>query len=403
MPKPEPAAPVSAVDISTDAFAHDAIRGYEQIRKEGPVVWQAPSRGYLLTGYEATAAALRSKDVRAADLSEAWFALQDKLHKSYDGALRLFSFMPFVMEGTRHLQIRRAMALAVAPFAGGDPCYAAQIERRMANLRDRDRFDLATEFASHLLFDIMCDLLEIPEENRGELKPLATMSWVFEATTTARERDVASQRISVCIDFLTRHVAGVIERGNDGFIATTYKALPEDEPDNVGAVATMVCVMLVMGNNPLATCIVGGVHKLLTQPQALSPADWARASDDAIRFVAPVDFLNRFAEKNVALGGCPIKAHERIIISPMSANHDPAEFGETAGSITVREEPNVGLTFGAGGHICVGNRMSRTIIRMAFAALSELPGLRLAGDPVYGRGKVVRTYASLPLQIDRGS
>ena len=399
MPKSDPAVPTSSVDISTDAFSRNSVRGYEDIRKEGPVVWQAPSRGYLITGFGDTAAALRNKDVRAADLSEAWYALKDKLDRDYDGALRLFSFMPFVMEGTRHLQIRRAMAVAVAPFAGGHTSYAAQIDRRIRVLREKGNFDLVPDFASHLLFDIMCDLLEIPVDERSHLRPLATMSWVFEATTTARERDEASRQISVCIDFLTRHVANVMEKSQEGFIGATFRALPPDENDKNGAVATMVCVMLVMGNNAMTTCIAGGVHKLLTQSEPVPQSDWARASDDVIRYVAPVDFLNRFADKDMVIGGCPMKANDRIIISPMSANHDPAEFGETAGSITVRQEADVGLTFGAGGHICVGNRMSRTIIKMAFAALAELPKLRLAGEPVYGRGKVVRTYSSLPIQL----
>ena len=399
MSKSDLAAPASAIDISTDAFSHNSVRGYEEVRKEGPVVWQAPSRGYLVTGYGDAAAALRSKDVRAADLSEAWSALKNKLDRDYDGALALFSFMPFVMEGTRHLQIRRAMALAVAPFAGGHASYAAQIDRRTKVLREKGHFDLVPDFASHLLFDIMCDLLDIPVDERSQLRPLATMSWVFEATTTVRQRDEASRQISACIDFLARHVANVLAKSQDGFIGTTYRALPPDETDKNNAVATMVCVMLVMGNNPMATCIVGGVHKLLTQSEPVPQADWARVSDDIIRYVAPVDFLNRFANRDFAIGGCQMAVNERIIISPMSANHDPAEFGDAAGSITMRKEANVGLTFGAGGHICVGNRMSRTIIKMAFAAFAQLPKLRLAGEPVYGRGKVVRTYSSLPIQL----
>jgi cytochrome P450 len=262
------------------------------------------------------------------------------------------------------------------------------------------RFDLVPDFASHLLFDIMCDLMEVRAEDRDKLRPIATMSWVFEATTNARERDESSAAIGACIEFLTRHVADVLDRSTDGFLATAYRALPPEEEDKTRAVATIACVMLVMGNNALATCIVGGVHKLLTQEEKISQADWARVSDDAVRFVAPVDFLNRFADRDVVFGGCPMKANDRVIVSPMLANHDTAEFGENAASIGLRDNANVGLTFGAGGHICVGNRMSRTIIKMAFAALATLPNLRLAGEPVYGRGKVVRTYASLPLQSD---
>jgi len=399
MPTPEAAVPTSKVDISTDAFSHDAPHLYAEIRRDGPIVWQEASRGYLVTGYADSAAILRSPDIRAADLSLGWQSISAKLGRTYDGAMRLFSYMPFVMDGKRHLQIRRAMAVAVAPFAGRHPSFQAQIDSRIRRARQDGGFDLVSDFGSHLMFDVFCDLMEIPVDERSQLKPIATMSWVFEATTPERERRAASAKISECIAYLTGHVRTMIEKSDPGFIGNTYRSWPPDEEDKLGAVATMACVMLVMGNNALGTCLAGGVHKLKTQSVHVPQSEWASISDDAIRYMAPVDFLNRFAARDMPVAGCPVKEHTRLIVSPMSANHDPDEFGPDAEFVTARADRNVGLTFGAGAHICVGNRISRTILRLAFAALSKLPEIRLAGDATFGRGKVVRTFSSIPVKL----
>jgi cytochrome P450 len=402
MPWDDPRAPASPVDTTTVEFARNAIAGYSRIRSEGPVVWQRESRGFLLTRYTDAAAALRDARLLAPDLSLIWRELQHKLGRNYADAIRLFSFMPFVLEGERHNQLRRALALGVAPFAGGAAEFHQSIERALSRVRSDGGFDVAADFAGHLLFDIMCALMKIAEEERSALKPIATLSWALETILPVTERDRVAYQIASALTFLRQHVsATVIHSGDEGFLGAIYRALPEAEPDKIDVVAIIAAVMLVMGNDALGACIADAVRHLKSEGGHATPLQeaWESIADDAIRFVAPVDFINRIASQDVEIAGCQFHRGERIIISPLCANHDPEEFGEQAGRVTMKPGKSTGLTFGAGSHQCVGNRFSRTIVRSAFAALARLPEFRLAGVVAFGPGKIVRSLASLPVEF----
>jgi cytochrome P450 len=147
-------------------------------------------------------------------------------------------------------------------------------------------------------------------------------------------------------------------------------------------VATLIEVMLVMGNDALGACVTFPVDRLKAvagTDSEVPQSAWETIADDAIRYAAPVDFINRIVRGDATFAGCDLHDGDRLIISPLSANHDPAEFGPTTSLVTPKAGKATGLTFGAGSHLCVGNRFSRTIIKAAYAALAALPGFTLDG------------------------
>jgi cytochrome P450 len=135
-------------------------------------------------------------------------------------------------------------------------------------------------------------------------------------------------------------------------------------------------------------------------PPARPPqAEWKGIADEALRYASPVDLLTRVALEELEVGGCRIGRGEALIFSLLCANHDPAQFGEFAGMVTAKSNSSDAIPFGAGAHLCVGNRLSRIVVAEAFSALAELPAMRAAGEVKYGPGRVVRTIASLPVEF----
>jgi cytochrome P450 len=118
-----------------------------------------------------------------------------------------------------------------------------------------------------------------------------------------------------------------------------------------------------------------------------------------LRQTATVDYLTRVFHKGAVLGGVDLQPGDKVMFSPLAANRDPAKFGPTADRISVAHRHGVGLTFGAGRHLCVGMSMSRHIVTSALAVLSEAPPLRLAGRPRPAPGSIIRTMASIPLEF----
>jgi cytochrome P450 len=166
---------------------------------------------------------------------------------------------------------------------------------------------------------------------------------------------------------------------------------------------SMFGVFLLMGNDALGGSLGQGVHWLLDPEQhqgaTVPQPEWRHVGDDMFRQTATVDYLTRVFSKETTLGGVRLNPGDKVMFSPLAANRDPAKFGPTADRISVAHKHGVGLTFGAGRHLCVGMSMSRHVLATALSVLSEAPPLRLAGAARPGPGSIIRTMATIPLEF----
>ncbi len=391
--------PESPVDTTSDAFAIHPIEGYERIRNAGRLVYVPAARAFLITGYRDVADLLRNPKFHALHYPAPWHKIGEAAGMDYSAAIALLSYMPFAHEGQRHDALRTAMAQGIAPIAGGWPGMEASIAQSLRRAVRDGGLDLARDFACHLLFDIMCDFMKIPQSDRSGLRPLATLSWAVESTITANERRFVSDHTRYALDYLRAHAAAQITASEAGLLRSIHDGLPDEEEDKLWSTAVLAAVMLVMGNDALGACISMGARRLLDPeyPDPVPQELWASVSDDAIRYSSPVDYVIRKATEDGLVAECPIKTGEYVFSSMLAANHDPEQYGDEAELL--RPKTNVGLAFGAGRHLCVGSRVTRTVVKGAFSALASLPRMAMAGNVEHGRGKLVRVLTSVPVEF----
>lgn len=389
-------------DYSTREFSDNSFAGYDRLREQGRLSWQPAGQGWLLTRYADSAKVLRDPDNIESDLSRMWVAIGRKLGKDYTAALKLLSLVPFQHEGDRHAQLRRTMARAVAPFAARHDLFRKRVDALLKEPLRRGGCDLAEDFAREVLFQIFCDLMEVPEADRSEIREMSRISQILESTLGVRKRDNAVDVLVRSMTYFEMHARRQVEKASECLISAIYKEFPPDEPERLAATACMACIMLVMGNDALSSCITQGVRQLLGEEGSgaqtpIPQARWGEVSDDVVRFAAPVDLMARIMRKDGTVAECPFKAGTRLIVSAQAANHDPQQFGEKAYEINPVTTGDVGLSFGAGAHLCVGNRISRNIAKAVMEVLSQAPPIRLAGKARFTDGIVVRVISSLPV------
>jgi cytochrome P450 len=229
------------------------------------------------------------------------------------------------------------------------------------------------------------------------------MSWTIEATLPIRDRWRLERAIRDGFALLTERAPGLIARHPDSLLAALHRAVPADEPDPLAMTISMFGVFLLMGNDALGGSLGQGVDWLLDPEQhqgaTVSQPDWRHVGDDMFRQTATVDYLTRVFHNGTSLGGVQLNPGDRVMFSPFAANRDPAKFGPTADRISLAHRQGVGLTFGAGRHLCVGMSMSRNVVAAALAVLSEAPPLRLAGRSRRASGDIIRTMASIPVEF----
>lgn len=397
MPKPGP------VQTDTAEFARDPAGHYATLRQKCPISWQGFARSYLATRHDDVVETLRHPKMEHLGIIRPWLYIRDTHGFDFPLGIKVITAMPFNYEGSVHAKRRRYFAKGIAPFAEQDDMYLARARRLLDKAKRDGGMDFAEDFANRLLFDCVCDLAEIGEEERAVLYPMSRVSWAAEATVSMKDRGVMERTLEPAFEHLTKIIPGLLARSPDSFLSSIYHALPDDEPDKISATIVLLCVILMMGNDAMGGSLNFSVRWLLDEQrnggETIAQEKWGALSEEFFRYAAPVDFLTRVATETVTIGGTTLEPGERMMTSPFSANHDPAKFGPHADRISLDHHFGSGLTFGAGRHLCLGLQMSRSVGRAATRALAELPAMKLAGPSQQARGKIIRTLATMPVSL----
>ncbi len=164
----------------------------------------------------------------------------------------------------------------------------------------------------------------------------------------------------------------------------------------------MFWLFAVAGNETLRNGIPGGCVALLEHPGAQEelrqdPGLMDGAVDEMLRWWTPVMTFRRTATADCEIGGQPIRAGDKVVVSFASANRDETVFADPD-AFDIRRHPNPHLVFGHGPHFCLGSHLARAQMRALFGeVLSRTSALALAGPPSYLRSNFQRDVKRLPV------
>jgi cytochrome P450 len=125
-----------------------------------------------------------------------------------------------------------------------------------------------------------------------------------------------------------------------------------------------------------------------------------RATEEALRYDAPVKSISRIAAEDVEMRGKLIKKDDRIRWIISSANRDPEKF-ENPDTMDITRWPNPHVAFGAGIHHCLGATIARVEGQEVFGALAErYPNMELKqNDMEYQSSITFRSIKNLPVAL----
>jgi cytochrome P450 len=136
-------------------------------------------------------------------------------------------------------------------------------------------------------------------------------------------------------------------------------------------VMSMMLLLLFGGLETTSAAIGGMLLWTADHPEdrvQLMGADdslWKTATDEVVRWTAPVSHLARTVTSDIEINGCPIDKGSRVLLSYGSANRDTAEFAR-ADEVVIDRFPNRHVGFGMGPHRCVGSHLAKLQIRVGF-------------------------------------
>jgi cytochrome P450 len=261
--------------------------------------------------------------------------------------------------------------------------------------------DLVEQFAFAVPFDVICDLLGLPVEDRARFFELGVARFDLSGGGAGAFGAAAHTR-----DFLINAVRQQRDQPGDGLIGALLEE-HGDELDDVtlGGIADGV---FLGGYETSASMLALGTYLIATTPEAgrmlrSDPASVDRVVEELLRHLCVVQlaFL-RFAKQDVVVGEVTIKEGDAVGVSLLAANRDP-RLGPDLDRFDPTREPVRHLSFGWGMHRCVGAELARMELRTALRMLAErFPDLTMAvdiGDLDFRKLSAVYGVEALPVML----
>jgi cytochrome P450 family 142 subfamily A polypeptide 1 len=360
--------------LDGDWYAHDPHPAFAWMRAESPVHWDDAGQVWGVARYD---------DVLRVSRDPLTFCSR---HGSRPDSPAIPSMIN--MDDPQHRRRRALVNKGLTPrrVLDHEPKIRGICQDLVRRAAERGTCDFVHDVAAPLPMMVIGDLLGVEPEDHDKL--LRWSDDLIEGTSSSAPPDVMMRGMRAFEEYAEyhRHVAADRRaRPRDDMMSALVHAEIDGQRLDDDAILQESLLILVGGDETTRHVITGGMEALLLDPdeQAKLVADPAlvpTAVEEMLRWVTPIQNMNRTATRDVELGGQTIRAGQKVLPLYPSANRDDRVFAD-ADRFHVDREPNEHLAFGHGAHFCLGASLARIELRVMFETLrSWLPHVALEVD-----------------------
>jgi cytochrome P450 len=275
---------------------------------------------------------------------------------------------------------------------------AAETDSLIDAIEPRGEAELRRSLAGPLAVAVVAHALGLEVEDRAEV--LGWYDAIVAAVTDVAAGKPVPEAGRAAFGELRASIEPVLDRGPRSSLlaaaASGAGGLTRDEAVSNAA------VLLFGGIETTEGMIANAILHLLAHPAELARVAVERsllgnAVEESLRLEPAAALIDRYATRDVALGGVTIARGDQVTVSIAGANRDPDFFPDPNRFDVRRENARFQIAFAQGPHACVAMHLARLEAHTAIGLLLErLPGLRL--DPLYTpapRGLVFRKPPAL--------
>ena len=167
-------------------------------------------------------------------------------------------------------------------------------------------------------------------------------------------------------------------------------------------------LLIVGGNDTTRNSMTGGAMFLHDNPEENqklreNPSLIASMVPEIIRHQSPVVHMRRTATQDTELQGQKIAAGDKVVMWYLSGNMDETAIDEPERFIIDRKKARRHLSYGAGIHRCVGDRLADQQLRILWdEILKRNMEIEVVGKPARVYSTFIRGIRSLPVRVTAG-
>ncbi len=400
--------PHSLVDLTSSEFIHDPYPALNEMREAAPVIYDEPSKLWMVTRHADVRACLRDRRLgRVYDHLTTAEEIGAKPHDPrWEAFWKVEKHSLLQLEPPDHTRLRRLISKAF-------PVRAVEALRRpsaelarslLGGLIDRDEIDLISDFAQPFSMGIITELLGVPFEDHQDMLDWShRMVKMYELNTSDQQAQAAADAAAN----FDSYVRGLIHFHRDeprgGLIGELVHIEVDGERLSEEEIVSTTIVLLNAGHEATVNTLGNGVTAFLTHRD-----EWHRVIDgwvapavaieEMVRWDAPLQLFERWVlADDVEIAGTRFSFGDKIGMLFGSANRDPRAFDDPdtfdAGRLAAHH-----IGFGGGTHHCLGAPLARLELEVGLAALvAAVPEMDLVRQPVRQNAFTIHGFESVPI------
>ena len=367
---------------------------FERLRREAPVYWHEESLEFepgfwALTKHEDIITVSKDPQTFSSAVGGHLMTMGDPEVVDPSAVAAIVGNM-IGMDPPDHQIYRKMVAPSFTPKAirSLEVDMRIKIRELLDNVSDKGEFNFVTEISEQLPLWVLCEMMGIEESERPRIRDLVNnltdasinadpdksmQVWFNYMELFKMGRDMIEERRKNPTDDLMSVVANTKVEGGE---------LPPELLDG------FFLLMVIAGNETTRNTITGGLMALTENPEEREkllkdPSLISNATDEMLRWVTSVIYFRRTATKDTQIRGQDIKKGDKVVMWYGSANRDEDIFENGHLFQVDRQNAKKHLAFGAGEHLCLGNRLGHMQIRILFEEMLErYPNIHSTSEPV---------------------